>query len=63
MTDVLETADYIQAYNNVRPIDPTKSALLIVDMQYATGHRDGPLAQRMKSEGLTITDWRFQRIH
>jgi len=63
VTDVLETADYIQVYNNVRPIDPTKSALLIVDMQYATGHRDGPLAQRMKSEGLTITDWRFQRIH
>lgn len=60
MTD---TDDYISGYNADRPVDPARSALLIVDMQYATGHRDGFLARKMKAEGKTVTDWRFERIH
>ena len=63
MTNLPETADYVQAYNLDRPTDPKRSALLVVDMQYATGHRDGPLARRMREQGLTTTDWRFARIH
>ena len=63
MTNLPEPADYVQAYNKDRPTDPKRSALIIVDMQYATGHRDGPLAKRMKEQGLTTTDWRFARIH
>jgi nicotinamidase-related amidase len=63
MTNLPETADYVQAYNADRPTDPKRSALIVVDMQYATGHRDGPLAQRMKEQRLNTTDWRFARIH
>ena len=40
-----------------------RSALVIIDMQYATGHPDGPLARKMKAEGNSVTDWRFQRIN
>ena len=63
MTDLPETADYVQAFNAERPVDPARAALVIVDMQYGTGHRDGGLAQSMKSKGETTTDWRFERIH
>ena len=63
MTDLPETADYVQAFTTDRPVDPARAALVIVDMQYATGHRDGGLAQKMKAEGQTTTDWRFKRIH
>jgi len=60
MTD---TTDYVAAFNADRPVDPARAALVIVDMQYATGHRDGALARRMKAEGNPVTDWRFERIH
>jgi nicotinamidase-related amidase len=63
MTDLPETADYVQAFNADRPVDPKRAALVIVDMQYATGHRDGGLSQSMKAKGETTTDWRFKRIH
>lgn len=63
MTDTPETADYVQAFTTDRPVDPARAALVIVDMQYATGHRDGALARRMKAEGKGTTDWRFERIH
>lgn len=63
MTDQPATDDYVQAFVTERPVEPTRTALIVVDMQYATGHRDGILAQKMKAEGKTTTDWRFQRIH
>lgn len=63
MTDTPATDDYVQAFMTERPVDPMRAALIVVDMQYATGHRDGILAQKMKAEGKTTTDWRFGRIH
>ena len=56
--------DYVQAFAPHRPVDPTRSALVIIDMQYATGHRDGGLAKKMADAGTPeITAWRFERIH
>ena len=63
MTDQPATDDYVQAFMTDRPVEPARAALIVVDMQYATGHRDGILAQKMKAEGKATTDWRFQRIH
>ena len=54
--------DYVAQYKTERITDPTRSALVIIDMQYATGHPDGALAQKMKAEGNNVTDWRFKRI-
>jgi len=54
--------DYVQQFNAERVTDPARSALVIVDMQYATGHRTGALARRMAAERNSITDWRFDRI-
>lgn len=55
-------ADYIRAYMAERPVDAAKAALVIVDMQYATGSRQGALARKLKSEGSTVGDYRFDRI-
>ena len=60
MTDT--ATDYVQQFNAERITDPARSALVIIDMQYATGHPTGALAQRMKAEGNSVTDWRFERI-
>ena len=54
--------DYVQEFNAERVTDPARSALVIVDMQYATGHRSGALARKMQAEGNSVTDWRFDRI-
>ena len=56
------TEDYVQQYNTERVTDPERSALVIIDMQYATGHPTGALAQKMKAEGNSVADWRFERI-
>ena len=55
-------SDYIQDYMTVRPANPAKSALVIVDMQYASGHRKGALGRRMHDERSNLTDYRFDRI-
>lgn len=56
-------ADYAAAFMTERKTDPASAALVIVDMQYATGHPDGPLARKMAAEGTAaITAWRFARI-
>jgi len=60
MTEMMD--DYVAQYKIERITDPTRSALVIIDMQYATGHPDGALAQKMKAEGNNVTDWRFKRI-
>jgi nicotinamidase-related amidase len=60
MTETSE--DYVKQFNAERVTDPARSALVIVDMQYATGHRSGALARKMKAEGNSVTDWRFDRI-
>jgi hypothetical protein len=43
---VSTTADYIQQYMRPEPIDPARSALMLIDMQYATGSRRGALARK-----------------
>lgn len=61
MTDA-PAADYIQDYMTARTPDRTKAALVIVDMQYASGHREGALGRRMRDERSNLTDYRFDRI-
>ena len=55
-------ADYIRAYMAERAVDPAKAALVIVDMQYATGSRLGALARKLQAEGSRVGDYRFDRI-
>lgn len=57
-----EEADYIQAYMAKRPVDLGRAVLVVVDMQYATGHRDGALGRRMAAEGSNVAGYRFERI-
>ena len=59
MTDA---TDYIQDYMTERTPVLAKAALVIVDMQYATGHRTGALGRRMVAERSNLTDYRFDRI-
>jgi nicotinamidase-related amidase len=57
-------SDYIAAFMTERPVEPDKAVLLVIDMQYATGHRTGALARRMEAEGTWETvRWRFERVH
>ncbi len=58
----IDDTDYIRAYMAAREIDPGKAALVVVDMQYATGHRDGALGRRMAEERSNATSYRFHRI-
>lgn len=55
-------ADYISAYMTERPVDVSRAALLIIDMQYATGSRQGALSQKLLAEGSTLGNYRFDRI-
>ena len=55
-------ADYIRAYMPERPIDPARAALVIIDMQYATGSRQGALARKLRADGSPVGDYRFDRI-
>lgn len=58
----LEKEDYIRAFTVERKPDPARSALVIIDMQYATGSRQGALGRRLKAQGSAIADYRFERI-
>jgi len=55
-------ADYIRAYMPERLIAPERAALLIIDMQYATGSRQGALARTLQAQGSTVGNYRFERI-
>lgn len=56
------SADYIRAYMPERPVDPARTALVIIDMQYATGSRQGALGRKLQAEGSNLGDYRFGRI-
>jgi len=58
----LEKEDYIRAFTVERKPDPARSALVIIDMQYATGSRLGALGRRLKAQGSATADYRFERI-
>ena len=55
-------ADYIRAYMPERAIEPQRAALLIIDMQYATGSRQGALSRTLQAQGSTVGNYRFERI-
>lgn len=57
-----QVADYIRAYMPDRPVQIDKAALVMIDMQYATGSREGALARKMAAEGSSVADYRFDRI-
>lgn len=59
---MIEPADYIRAYMTERAPELAASALVIVDMQYVSGSRDGTLGRRMRAERSNLTDYRFDRI-
>lgn len=54
--------DYIRAYLAERPVQASRAALVIIDMQYATGSRQGALARKLRAEGSSVGDYRFARI-
>jgi nicotinamidase-related amidase len=54
--------DYIRDYMSEPVIDPAGAALVIIDMQYATGSRQGALGQSLKAQGSSVGDYRFARI-
>ena len=58
----LNETDYIRAFMTDWPVDLARAALVVVDMQNATGSRDGALGRRMAREGSNVTDYRFNRI-
>ena len=55
-------ADYIRAYMPERSINASRAALVMIDMQYATGSRQGALAHKLQAEGSTVGEYRFNRI-
>ena len=55
-------ADYIRAYMSERAVDAARSALLLIDMQYATGARSGALGRKLAAQKSNAGDYRFERI-
>ena len=60
--DPKQPQDYIQEYMTERPANRATSALVIVDMQNASGDRHGALGRRMLAERSNLTEYRFERI-
>jgi nicotinamidase-related amidase len=56
-------ADYAHQFNPGFVLDPRTVALVIVDMQYASGSRDHGLGRNLKARGQeTLGAYRFDRI-
>jgi nicotinamidase-related amidase len=57
------THDYQNEYAPSFTLDPATTALLIIDMQYASGCRDTGLGRMLRERGLEATgQYRFDRI-
>ena len=56
------TQDYIRDYMTEPHIDAQSAALVIIDMQYATGSRQGALSRSLQAKGSHVGDYRFARI-
>lgn len=54
--------DYIRDYMSEPVVDAAGAALVIIDMQYATGSRQGALGRTLKAQGSSVGDYRFARI-
>ncbi len=59
----LKKQDYITDFMYPPPApDFAKAALVIIDMQYATGSPEGALGRKLKAEGSEVLELRFGRI-
>jgi nicotinamidase-related amidase len=58
------TADYMSDFNVWFEIEPAKAALVVVDMQYATGSRKAGLGKKLAEQGRldTLARERFERV-
>lgn len=57
------TADYIEEFSISFSIDPKTTALVVVDLQYATGSPDHGLGNLLREQGrLEEAEYRFSRI-
>lgn len=57
------TANYIEEFSSSFSIDPKTTALVVVDLQYATGSPDHGLGKLLREQGrLEEADYRFSRI-
>ena len=55
--------DYQHDYSDTTAINPESTALVIIDMQYASGCRDTGLGRMLREQGLEETGrYRFDRI-
>lgn len=55
--------DYAHQFNSGFALDPGQAALVVVDMQYASGSRDHGLGRVLKARGQeALGAWRFDRI-
>jgi nicotinamidase-related amidase len=61
-TPTIDEGDYIKEFMTERTVDLDRAALIVVDMQYATGHPDGALGRRMATQGSNVAAYRFARI-
>jgi nicotinamidase-related amidase len=56
-------SDYAHQFNPPFRLDPRAAALVVVDMQYASGSRDHGLGRALKARGQeALGAWRFDRI-
>ena len=62
--DSAKDLDFIQSLGNASfLLEPSRTALVIVDMQYASGCRTTGLGKIMKEKGQeTVVEYRFRRI-
>jgi biuret amidohydrolase len=56
-------SDYAHQFNPAFRVEPAQVALVVVDMQYASGSRDHGLGRALKARGQeALGAWRFDRI-
>lgn len=62
MALIPQSPDYIAEFTIARAPELARSALVVIDMQYATGSREGALARHLAAKGSNAGDYRFGRI-
>lgn len=61
--DLVPTQDYLGDLTVSFTLEPAKTALVVVDMQYASASRTEGLGKKLAAEGKAeITRWRFDRV-